>query len=1029
MAATYTAASCNYSDVNAVINGPTHTAVSGDTIIIPSGSCTWTSTLTISAGIDLTGSGTPNSGTSTFGAGTPSTTILDNAGSSNPMIKVVSGVSYGQTLKIELMNIYPYTPTTQLWSPISLLGSCTSSGCPQVRIDNINFGPNWLGTSAGTANPTSWLVRVDNFFGVMDHNTISSTPTGTAGLSILANVSHSSYLGVGQYGDNSWTQPDSFGTANAMYFENNALSQEAEDCDTAPAGDSSGPGGCRVVVRYNHITEGPAAYTHGTDSDERPRGGRQFEVYGNTIGCPNTSIGCQSADAVMRSGVLLAFSNTITSSNGAWYDSLAELDVYRNYIGVPPWNWCDGQGPWDTNDGITYASGTISAVSSTSGLTVTVNGSPGWSANQWVSSGSPYSIVDTSVTGYWCPGGGCGPGDTSVGAPGYEITGSTSNTLSASSYGGSDYYNGPPKISVGDSFQIVRAPVCIDQPSRSGGTLLSGSTPSPTGAVNQALDPAYQWNDITIGATFYGQGKVVFGNTSKLQNNRDFYYDQGSKFNGTVGTGEGLYSAIPSTCTPNVAYWATDKNTLYRCSATNTWTAYYTPYTFPHPLATGSCTIVPTSIGPYTEGESVSQQFGESNCTAGQTFTVSAGSLPSGLSLSSSGLLSGNLNSAGSFEFTISYNNGQAADPISLTINSTPTITTSSLPSGTVGSAYSQTLVTTGGTLPVSCAVTGSLPPSLSLTGCTISGTPTAAGTFSFSVTPTDATGVSGTSAALSTLVNLSTGNPPSTCPQNLGIGTFTLCGEAYNNVSSGSSVTVNYSPAAGNGIIAWATWCFSSSCNSSSNGITATIGDNVNGMESCFAVSPHSPFITDGNGGAQGSGDFQQFYVWYCPNIPSGVTSFTVTPSSSSLAYLQIHVSEWKAGGLSASCSPISACFENVDNDAQAGNTTGGTTATLSTNGATLNASDLIFAITQVPCCNYTGSTGTGYTGITVASASNPGMVVEAKSVSSTGVQTATTSWTGGNAAWFGVIVPFLSAGSGGTAPVVPTSLSAIAH
>src|SRR2546426_3816456 len=29
----------------------------------------------------------------------------------------------------------------------------------------------------------------------------------------------------------------------------------------------------------------------------------------------------------------------------------------------------------------------------------------------------------------------------------------------------------------------------------------------------------------------------------------------------------------------------------------------------------------------------------------------------------------------------------------------------------------------------------------------------------------------------------------------------------------------------------------------------------------------------------------------------------------------------EWKAGSLAASCSPISACFENVDNLGQAGN------------------------------------------------------------------------------------------------------------
>src|SRR5690349_21365027 len=69
---TYTAASCNRSDVNAVINGPTHTAVNGDTIIIPAGTCTWTSGITVNGvGIDITGQGTPNTGPSTVGAGTP----------------------------------------------------------------------------------------------------------------------------------------------------------------------------------------------------------------------------------------------------------------------------------------------------------------------------------------------------------------------------------------------------------------------------------------------------------------------------------------------------------------------------------------------------------------------------------------------------------------------------------------------------------------------------------------------------------------------------------------------------------------------------------------------------------------------------------------------------------------------------------------------------------------------------------------------------------------------------------------------
>lgn len=50
---------------------------------------------------------------------------------------------------------------------------------------------------------------------------------------------------------------------------------------------------------------------------------------------------------------------------------------------------------------------------------------------------------------------------------------------------------------------------------------------------------------------------------------------------------KGLASARPSSCSATVpadVYWETDSLTLYRCTATDTWTAYYTPYTYPHPL-------------------------------------------------------------------------------------------------------------------------------------------------------------------------------------------------------------------------------------------------------------------------------------------------------------------------------------------------------------------------------------------------------------------------------------------------------------
>jgi len=69
-------------------------------------------------------------------------------------------------------------------------------------------------------------------------------------------------------------------------------------------------------------------------------------------------------------------------------------------------------------------------------------------------------------------------------------------------------------------------------------------------------------------------------------------------------------------------------------------------------------------------------------------------------------------------------------------------VTTGTLPNGTVGSAYSQTLAGTGGAGSYTWSETGTLPPGLSLSGGgAITGTPTAAGTFPFTATMTDVNG------------------------------------------------------------------------------------------------------------------------------------------------------------------------------------------------------------------------------------------------------------------------------------------------
>ena len=106
---------------------------------------------------------------------------------------------------------------------------------------------------------------------------------------------------------------------------------------------------------------------------------------------------------------------------------------------------------------------------------------------------------------------------------------------------------------------------------------------------------------------------------------------------------------------------------------------------------------------------------------------------------------------AGTFDFVIELADviGRTVDQAySITITGAPTslaVTTSSLPLGNVGIAYSQALTATGGTAPYTAwsVAVGSLPPGLSLCGTagTICGTPSKVGLSSFVLQVTDSTG------------------------------------------------------------------------------------------------------------------------------------------------------------------------------------------------------------------------------------------------------------------------------------------------
>jgi hypothetical protein len=176
-------------------------------------------------------------------------------------------------------------------------------------------------------------------------------------------------------------------------------------------------------------------------------------------------------------------------------------------------------------------------------------------------------------------------------------------------------------------------------------------------------------------------------------------------------------------------------------------------------LTLGAChddakeTVVPSITGPASIGNGlVGAAFAPTSIvatgTAPITFAVSAGSLPPGITLSTTGQYTGTPTMAGAFDFTVTATNrrGSASRSFSQTILQIPAITApvSPLTPGIAGAASGAMTFVASGSTPVTWSVTaGALPPGMSLDAATgaYSGTPTATGEFSFTVTATNAVG------------------------------------------------------------------------------------------------------------------------------------------------------------------------------------------------------------------------------------------------------------------------------------------------
>ena len=467
-AAVIPAASPAFQDVSAAVAQ----ASPGDTVTVPAGTAVWTNALSIYKDIQL------------VGAGIGQTILIDEE------IRIPWSFAF-------LMAWHPVPSGSVRLSGFTFQGGIPKSSpqsgaiyfggfCSDVRIDHCRL--------ENLHNEGIWIEGA--VFGVIDHCEFYQTNWENAVTVENGGIGGDPGNGGFGYGDKSWATPVLWGQTNDFVY--------IEDCSfynpAGPAVDDFAKGS-RVVFRYNSCTN-TYFQNHGTESSQRNRGGRAFEVYGNTF-VVNNGMGQPNTPMFFRSGSGVIFSNSFSGYSQFW--SLAN---FRSVDAFDPWGSANGQNPWDSNNPTMFYSGTHTDSQATGHLTAS---NATWTVNQWVGG---YELQNTSL-------GGTNRGSYSL------IYSNDAHNI----YYLASVYLGYMKFTSGQTYAIYKTYAQLDQIGRGQGDLVGDSSPGngvPINTVtgqpgwpNEASDPIYQWHNTYNGIENYQYGPSVAAYDIVL--NRDYF--------------------------------------------------------------------------------------------------------------------------------------------------------------------------------------------------------------------------------------------------------------------------------------------------------------------------------------------------------------------------------------------------------------------------------------------------------------------------------------------------------------------------